>query len=224
MQGPSHLLVSWYFADAAGLESPRDRRIVAWAGFAPDVDVLAYAAAIVYYRFDKDLAFENVWQVVHHRYTHGMTFVALTGIAAWLIAARSPARTRVVMLAMVASAMHNFFDIVAGGPTWPVYPYWPFSDLPVSAAWSWTIGEWVNVVILLGCLAGMLVYAKLAGRSPLECFGDRADAWLVRTMRQGSSGSTVPAGRSSAMRWIIWAVVVLAAAAILAPLGFNPFG
>ncbi|HTN27576.1 MAG TPA: hypothetical protein VL180_07310 [Burkholderiales bacterium] len=30
MQGPSHLLVSWYFADASGISSSRDRRII-WA-------------------------------------------------------------------------------------------------------------------------------------------------------------------------------------------------
>ncbi len=42
MQGPSHLLLSWYFAEAGGIATPRDRRIVAWSGLAPDVDVLAY--------------------------------------------------------------------------------------------------------------------------------------------------------------------------------------
>jgi len=202
MQGPSHLLVSWYFAEAAGLESPGDRRIVAWSGLAPDVDVLAYAGALVYYRFDKDLAFENVWRLVHHRHTHGLTFVLLTGIAAWLLAARSPARARVALLAVIAAAIHNFFDVVAGGPTWPVYPYWPISDLPLSASWSWTIGEWPNVLILLVCLAGMLAYARVAGRSPLECFGDRADAWFVRTARQ-EPPATGPSPRSRIVRWII---------------------
>jgi len=223
MQGPSHLLVSWYFAEAAGAASPRDRRIVAWAGIAPDIDVLAYAAAIVFYGFDKDLAFENVWQVMHHRYTHGLTFVVLTGVVAWFLAARTSARARVALLAVIASAMHNFFDVVAGGPTWPVYPYWPVSALPVSASWSWTIGEWPNVLILLGCLAGMLIHAKVAGRSPLECFGDRADAWFVRTVRAGSTGAAATTG-SRATRWIIWLAVALGALAVLAPLGFNPFG
>lgn len=223
MQGPSHLLVSWYFAEAAGVASPRDRRIIAWAGLMPDIDVLAYAAALVYYRFDKDLAFENVWQVIHHRYTHGMAFVVVTGIVAWWLAARGPARARVALLAVIAAGAHNFFDIVAGGPTWPVYPYWPVSELPFGAAWSWTIGEWPNVVILLACLAGMLIYAKIAGRSPLECFGDRADAWLVRTVRQGSGGTTAATG-SSATRWIIWLAVALGVVAVLAPLGFKPFG
>ena len=64
MHGPSHLLISWFVAEAHGLDSPRDRRIVALSGFAPDIDVLAYAGAIVYFGFDKDLAFEN-WQAKH---------------------------------------------------------------------------------------------------------------------------------------------------------------
>jgi hypothetical protein len=219
MQGPSHLMLSWYFAESAGIESARDRRIVAWAGFAPDFDVLAYLGAIVWYGFDKDLAFENVWQVVHHRYTHGLGYVLLTGLVAWWLASPGLSRTRVALLALLASAIHNFFDIVAGGPTWPVYPLWPLSDFKWFASWSWTIGEWPNVVILIVCLAGTLLYAKFMGRSPLECFGHRADAWLVRVVRQQTHASAT----AGWVRWAIWAGVALAVIAILAPLGFDPF-
>jgi membrane-bound metal-dependent hydrolase YbcI (DUF457 family) len=222
MQGPSHLLVSWYFADVTGVTSARDRRIVAWSGFAPDIDVLAYAGALLYYRLDKDLAFENVWRVVHHRYTHGLAFVLLTGVVAWLLASRNPARWRVALLSMAASALHNFCDIVAGGPTWPVYPLWPLSDLGWSASWSWTIGEWPNIAILFACLAGTFAYARFAARSPLECFGDRAEAWFVRVVNQGSSQQAALAG--GRLRWIIWAAVILGAIALLAPLGFRPGG
>lgn len=222
MQGPSHLMVSWYFAEAAGVQTPRDRRIVAWAGFAPDFDVLAYAGAIVWYGFDKDRAFENVWQVVHHRYTHGMSYVLLTAIVAWVLASKGPARMRVALLAMLASAIHNFLDIVAGGPTWPIYPFWPLTDFSWGVPWSWTIGEWPNLVVLFGCLGGMLLYAKRAGRSPLECFGNRADAWLVGVVRQqrGLKAST----QARRLRWIIWVVVGLVVIGILAPLGFSPSG
>ena len=209
MQGPSHLMASWYFGEALGLRSPRERRIVAWAGFAPDVDVLAYIVALAYYRLDKDLAFENVWQVVHHRYTHNLAFVLLTGAVAWWLAGAR--RASVAIAAMLASSIHNFLDIAAGGPTWPVYPLWPLSDRPWSASWSWTIGEWPNLVVLFACLGGMLLYAKFAGRSPLECFGDRADAWLVRTVRGGAPVS----GR---VRWLIWGAVLLVVIAVLAPL------
>jgi membrane-bound metal-dependent hydrolase YbcI (DUF457 family) len=203
-------MVSWYFAEAARLESARDRRIVAWAGFAPDLDVLAYIGALAYYRLDKDLAFENVWQVVHHRYTHNLGFVLVTGIVAYLLA--GPRRAAVAGYAMLACAIHNFLDIVAGGPTWPVYPLWPLSPLPWSASWSWTIGDWPNLVVLFACLGGALAYARHVGRSPLECFGERADAWLVRTVR---GGGATGGGRT---RWLIWAAVLLAVIAVLAPL------
>ena len=220
MQAPSHLILSWYFAESQNLNSGRDRALVAWAGLAPDIDVLAYLGALLYYRFDKDLAFENVWQQVHHRYTHGLAFVLLTAIVAWMLATKSAHRLRVAVLAMLASAIHNFFDLVAGGPTWPIYPVWPASDFKWHASWSWTIGEWPNIVILFACLAAMLLYARYAGRSPLECFGGRADAWLVRVVRQESTQTS--SAKDRAQRWIIWTVVALIAIAILAPLGFNP--
>ena len=222
MQGPSHLIVSWFFAESANVDSGRDRRVVAWAGLAPDFDVLAYAGAIVYYGFDKDLAFVNVWQQVHHRYTHGLAFVLATGMVAWLLASRGAGRARVAALAVLASAIHNFCDIVAGGPTWPIYPLWPFSDFTWHASWSWTIGEWPNIVILFACLAGTLLYARTVGRSPLECFGSRADAWLVRTVRQERPQQTQ--ANAGLQRWLIWAAVAIVVAAILVPLGFNPSG
>lgn len=230
MQGPSHLVISWFVGEASALDRARDRRIVAWAGIAPDADVLAYVAALLYYRLDKELAFENVWRVVHHRYTHGLAFVALTGaVAYWLAGARgSKGSLRVALLAMVASAIHNFLDVVGGGPTWPIYPLWPVSEAPWHASWSWTIGEWPNIVVLVGCLAATLAYGRVMGRSPMECFGDRADGWFVRILREGRdvrAGTLDPAEARAVRRRraIIWTAVVLVALAILAPLGFDPF-
>lgn len=220
MQGPSHLALSWFLADASGLERPRERRIVAWAGFAPDVDVLAYVGAIAWYKGDKDAAYENVWKVVHHVYTHNLAFVLVVGALSWWLArGEARARMRVAAFAMLACALHNFLDLAGGGPTWHIYPLWPASGFAWSVPWSWTIGEWPNIVVLVACLAGTLAYARVAGRSPLECFGDRADRWLVTVVRQGA----VRSSRSARARWVIWAAVVIATVAILAPLGFNPF-
>ena len=108
--------------------------------------------------------------------------------------------------------------LVGGGPTWPTYPLWSLTDAPWSASWSWTIGEWPNIAILFACLAGTLLYARLAGRSPFECFGARADRWLVGVVRQepGAAGA-----RSGRLRWIIWAALAMAIIAVLAPLGFQ---
>jgi membrane-bound metal-dependent hydrolase YbcI (DUF457 family) len=224
MQGPSHLLVSWFVAESLDVESPRDRRIVAWAGFAPDFDVAAYVAALVYYRGDQGLAFENVWSVVHHRYTHGTLFVLLVAIAAYFLADRRPGGAgprRVALLAALMAALHCFLDVVAGGPTWPIYPYWPASDFGWTVPWSWTIGEWPNLAILYGCLGGALLYGRLMGRSPMECFGDRADRWLVGVLRQER---TAPRALWNRQRIIIWLCVLLAIVAILIPLRPMLFG
>lgn len=220
MQGPSHLLVGWYFADALRFETPRERRIVAWSSVAPDVDVIAYGAAILWYRLDKDLAFEKVWSVIHHRYTHGLAFVLATGVVAWCLA-RGPSRARVALAAMTVSALHNFLDVVMGGPTWPVYPAWPLSDLGWTANWSYTLAEWPNHVVLFACLAAMFAYARLAGRSPMELFGARAERWFVAVSRGERAHG---AGGSRRLRIAIWIGLALLAIAALAPLGFNPGG
>ena len=244
MQGPSHLMLSWFFADASRLDRANERRIVAWSGLAPDVDVFAYIGALLWYGLDKDLAFENVWQVVHHRYTHNLAFVLLSGIVAWLLAMRFAAprssvgaaaagsrAVRVALLAMLASALHNFCDIVGGGPTWPVYPLWPLSEVSWTANWSWTLSEWPNTVILFSCLAATMLYAKFAGRSPVELFGARFDRWFAGVVQRGSDHSAPvvqseedATRRRVPLRLIIWVLVVLVTIAVLAPLGFKPGG
>jgi membrane-bound metal-dependent hydrolase YbcI (DUF457 family) len=225
MQGPTHLMVSWYFAEAAEVAAPRDRRIVAWAGFMPDIDVLAYVAALAWYRFDKELAFENVWKEVHHKYTHNIAFVVLTGIVAWWLASDASRRAKVAVLAMTTCALHNFLDVVGAGPTWPIYPLWPLSGAGWHATWSWTIGDWQNIAIFVALTLGMFAYAKARGRSPVECFGDRADAWFTRIVREGSDARRGEAAPSDPrLRWMFRAVLALVVMAVLAPLGFNPFG
>ena len=221
MQGPTHLMVSWYFAEATRAPTARDRRIVAWAGLMPDVDVLAYLAALVYYRFDKEIAFENVWKEVHHKYTHNLSFVAVMGIVAYFLASAGDARhkARIAGLAMLTCALHNFLDVVGAGPTWPIYPLWPLSAAGWHATWSWTIGDWQNIVIFVLLTAGMFAYAKARGRSPIECFGDRADAWFCGIVR----GESRARDSNPRLRWIIWGALLLGVVAVLAPLGFNPF-
>ena len=224
MQGPSHLLVSWFLAESVDVPSARDRRIIAWAGFAPDIDVVAYVAAIVYYRFDQERAFENVWSVVHHRYTHGLFFVAIVAVLAGFLADRRPGATgppRVAVIAALAAALHCFFDVVAGGPTWPIYPFWPLTDAHWSVPWSWTIGEWPNIAILYCAIAGALAYGWRVGYSPMECFGDRADRWLVGVLRQERVASAAGATRQ---RIIIWICVLAVVIAILIPLRAMFFG
>ncbi len=247
MQAPSHLIISWFVGEACGLRTARDRRIVALAGFAPDIESLAYIGAIVYFGFDRDLAFEHVWQVVHHRYTHGLGFVVLTGIVAFLIATRfSVFKTRtgnhvvagqskragkVALLCMLVSVIHVFCDVIAGGPTWPVYPAWPLSDFAWAVDWSWTLADWPNSAILFACLAGTMLYARLAGYSPMESLNYGFDRWFVRIIRHGSDrptemspgseSGTVGTWTAVRIRILVYGLLILLAIAILAPLGFD---
>jgi hypothetical protein len=240
MQGPSHLITSWFVAEACGLKSPRERRIVALSGLAPDIDSLAYVGAIVYFGFDKDLAFEHVWEVIHHRYTHGLGFIVLTGIVAFMIAALSKndvaaglsrRAVKVALLSMVVSAIHVFFDLVAGGATWPVFPLWPLSDFAWALDWSWTLADWPNSAILFACLAGMMMWARVAGRSPMESVNYGFERWFVAIIKHGSDRSPETSrdpesralGRRKAfrVRIIVYVLLILLVIAVLAPLGFE---
>ena len=238
-------MISWFVAEACGIKSPRDRRIVALSGLAPDIDSLAYVGAIVYFRFDKDLAFEHVWEVVHHRYTHGLGFVVLTGIIALMVATRfsvfGPRRKsvaglanqagKVALLSMLVSAIHVFCDVVGGGPTWPVFPAWPLSNLAWAVDWSWTLGEWPNSVILFASLAGMMLYARVAGYSPMESINYSFDRWFVRIIKYGSdSPPETPKGsvteavdtrKALRVRILVYGLLILLAIAALVPLGFD---
>ena len=247
MQGPSHLITSWFVAEACGLKSPRERRIVALSGLAPDIDSLAYVGAIVYFGFDKDLAFEHVWEVIHHRYTHGLGFVVLTGIVAFMMASRFPVfgtrrendvvagssrrAGKVALLSMLVSVIHVFFDLAAGGATWPVFPLWPLSEFAWAVDWSWTLADWPNSAILFACLAGMMMYARVAGHSPMESVNYGFERWFVRIIEHGSDSppeasrgsETGAAGRWKAarVRIIVYVLLILLVIAVLAPLGFQ---
>ena len=112
--------------------------------------------------------------------------------------------------------------MVGGGPTWPVYPLWPISDFGWAVAWSWTLADWPNHLILFSCLAGMMVYGRLSGYSPLEAINYDLDRWFVKVVQQGSDTSDVIVNSGSMrLRAIIYLVVGLLILAVLIPLGFN---
>ena len=193
MQGPAHLVVSWFTAESCGFEEARSRRIIALAGLSPDFDVIAYLVAYLYFGFDRDLAYEKVWVTVNHHYTHGLGFAILVGFLAWLWVRSSPSHStgpdtavKVGLFSLLAVLLHVFFDLIAAGPRFPVYPFWPLSDLAWTVSWSWELKDWPNQVITWTCLALILVYARLAGRSPLESLNYRLDAWVVRITQHGS--------------------------------------
>ena len=236
MQGPAHLALSWFVGEACGLDEARDRRIVGLAGLAPDADALAYVGAYVVFGFDIDRAYREVWVSVHHYYTHGVGFALATGLVAWAFASKSRgpasrAAIKVAGLAFLVSLTHVFCDVVAAGPRFPVYPWWPLSDLGWTASWSWELRDWPNQVITFGAIAATLVYARLAGRSPIESFSYALDRSVVRIVREGSTrgGSETGDGdpsrsrREARTRWIVYVILAVATTALVIPIWSELF-
>lgn len=162
MQGPAHLVLSWFTAESCGFRQARSRRIVALAGLSPDFDALAYILALPYFGFDRDRAYEEVWVPVHHHYTHGIGFAILVGLFAWTLAgtkSRSSdsqdSAVRIALFSCLAVMLHVFFDLIAAGPRFPVYPLWPFSDMAWTVSRSWELKDWPNQVITLSSLAAI---------------------------------------------------------------------
>lgn len=205
MQGPSHLILGWFIGEACGLPTPRLRRIVALAGLASDLDVLAFIGAYFYTGLDLDRAFVYGHQAVHHRYTHGVGFVLLAGLVSWLyilargpggadalagpLPRRGPLAAKAGLLAAVAATVHIFCDLIGSGYDWPIYPLWPLSNLCWGLSWSWTLGEWPNMAMMWFLLAAALLYGRRVGHSFAESINYRMDRWMVRILRTGTDKS-----------------------------------
>jgi hypothetical protein len=133
----------------------------------------------------------------------------------------------VAILSLLASIIHVFSDLVAGGADWPVYPFWPVSDLAWCMRGSWTLADWPNTLILLTCLAGTMLYAKVAGYSPLESIHYKFNENFVTIIQEGSlatasssQGTCLSASdkkQAMRIRLVVYGFLILA---VLAPLGF----
>jgi len=209
MQGPAHLGISWLLGVSGGARDRRDRRIVGLAGLVPDIDVIVYPLAYVFFLGDLDRAF-GIYTNVHHRYTHGIVFAVLVAFAAYRLASGSN-RRRIAALAFAAVGIHIACDVIASGNAWPVYPLWPVSNLAWSVEWSWSASDWRNVGISVLAIVMTLVYAKRKGYSPVECFSYRADDWLAAVMR-GEVTST------RRFRIVLYSVLAVVTAAVVLPL------
>lgn len=224
MQFLPHLAISWFIAEGAGLNAPRHRRAVTLAGLAPDIDSLAYVGAYFVFGFDLERAHDQVWTAIHHRYTHGIGFSLVTGIVVYLWSRRSPDGSpkqalTVAGLALVASLVHVFCDVVGAGSAWPVYAWWPLGDVAWTVDWSWPVSDWRNTTFSLLCLAGLMLYARFAGYSALETASPRLDRLMVRILQTGSDRPAGGVPRASGrLRWLVYGALAVGSMLILFPL------
>lgn len=170
-----HAQIGWLCS--LPLERRRDRVVVTLCSVVPDLD----GAGL--------LVSEALYAAWHHKLAHGaLAAVALPAVA--LAVTRRPAAAA---LALLSFHLHVVADLVGSGPGWPIFYFWPFSDVEWLPSWQWDLASWQNAVIGMAITFTALGCALRYGRTPVELFSVRADAAVVRTLRARFGGSTDPA-------------------------------
>lgn len=183
MHPSTHLLLGWLTAEAGGLDTRRDRALVAVAGIIPDVDGVGMIAEVATRGTDHPLLW---WSNYHHLLAHNALFGIAYTAASLAIATK---RWRTSLLVLLSFHLHLLGDIVGArgpdGDQWPIPYLWPFSDT-WQLAWKgqWALNAWPNMLLTAIALGAMFYLAWDRGRSPLELVSRRLDAGLVGTLRR----------------------------------------
>lgn len=181
MHVPIHLAVSWLIGHR--LSERRDRRLVTWAGVAPDLDALSLLGGVAAY------------SQYHHVIAHGIV-AAVVGTALWTAFARQ--RWKVAVLSFISFHVHVLTDLLgsgAEGVPWAVYYFWPFSWHEFLIPYGWDLASPTNAFIWLAAAAATVKIALVHGRTFAEAFlPARADAAVVTTLCKVFARKTVPAG------------------------------
>ena len=168
MHIPTHLMLSWVVGHR--LQERRDRRLVAWAGVAADLDGLSILAGLDAY---------GRW---HHVLTHGLFAGLLISVVCsrW---AKDP--LKVLWLGLGAFHLHLVCDFLGSGVAWPIQYFWPLSDTLYHTPYGWELAAWQNwiVTIVLLVVCGRL--AVSSGHSVAETvLSPAGDAAVVAALRQ----------------------------------------
>jgi inner membrane protein len=176
MHVQTHLMASW--AIGCKLTERRDRRLVAWAGVAPDIDSVS-----LLFGLDRYIR----W---HHVLTHNLLAAVVT---AGVVAAVAKERGRAAVLAFVAFHVHFVLDTVGSGPGWQIAYFYPFSSTEYGVGWAWDLASWQNLVATVTVLAVSVVTAVALKRSFVETWApasvDAAFCGLVSRVWSGMKGS-----------------------------------
>jgi hypothetical protein len=161
-------MLSWLIGNR--LPERRDRRLVAWAGVAPDLDGLTVAAGLEAY---------DRW---HHILTHGlMTAVVVTV----LFATFARDRLKVAGFALLTFHVHLVCDLLGSGVQWPLVYFWPFSSHEYHMVYGWELDSWQNWLIAVAALLACGRIGVVHGRTFAETFlPAKVDASVVETLRR----------------------------------------
>jgi inner membrane protein len=189
----THLLVGWTLAEQTRF-SPRDRKIVTWAGVVPDLDGLVLVGDVANRLLGRPEA--DLYQQYHHMLTHGLP-AAL--VAAGVAFGMGTNRLKTALFAFAAFHLHLLCDLVGSrGPdpsdVWPIPYLQPVSShLTIQWTGQWELTAWPNVAFSVVLLGLLLVRAVRRGYSPVSLFSASADRTVVATLRarfQPESGTS----------------------------------
>jgi inner membrane protein len=179
----THFFAGWALAEANFL-SRSDRVLVTWSAVAPDLDglsILPDLANRALGRPETDFYFRY-----HHVWTHGLPAAIVATAVAIFLATR---KLRTALLVFAAFHIHLLMDLVGSrGPStadiWPIGYLEPISSrLTFSWDGQWPLNDWKNVLLSILLIAWALRLAVRRGYSPVSLFSERADAAVVRTLR-----------------------------------------
>ena len=178
----THFLASWTLAEASALDQ-RDRNLITWVGFAPDLDGLgaipdALAQALGY-------PSPEFYVQYHHQLLHGLFGALLLPALALLIAQR---RISTFFWCFAAVHLHLLCDLLGSrgsdpSDLWPIPYLAPFSQqFTITWPGQWPINAWPNVVITLGLMIFMFSRTITDQRSALSPISNRAHLAFVTTV------------------------------------------
>jgi hypothetical protein len=156
--------------------------MVTIAGVVPDLDGLGIIAEWLTRNSQHPL---NWWSEYHHVLGHNLGFGIVVAIFATMFAKH---RIKTSLLVLLSFHLHLLGDLVGArgpdGDQWPIPYLLPFSS-KWQLTWSgqWALNAWPNIVITALLIGTSVLLARRRGFSPLEMFSSKADAALVRTLR-----------------------------------------
>ncbi len=146
----------------------RDRVLVTLCALFPDLDGIGI------------LVNEEMYVALHHKLLHGIIALCVIPTLGGFLA-RS---FRVGLLCLLAYASHIVMDLAGSGPGWPIWFWYPFSNVEWLPTWQWDLASWQNTLLGLGVVLLCLFSAAPFGRTPVELVSRKADAHVVRAVRQ----------------------------------------
>lgn len=170
MSPGAHLLFSW-LSGVNIFKNRRERRLVAVAGVAPDLDGLGLI-------IDKLSGTTSYFNEYHHYFGHSIFSAIVIASFASVLAGRQ--KLMVWGAAFFVVHLHILCDIAgskgADGHQWPIYYLYPlYPSYGVTWEHQWELNAWQNIIIMVLLLLLCGYYAATKNISFLEIFSVRLD-------------------------------------------------